>query len=128
MVYVRKGDGRARKPKGAQNKVTVELKTMILDALDKAGGVDYLNRDDRTGAQLDLYRDSKDEILHFFAVHRLAGEKVAIIRPAVVEVEKPERTAPGEKETLLLREPCPQEVAFQRRAGFRVFPVHGRRG
>ncbi len=26
------------------------------------GTIDYLNRDDRTGAQLDLYRDAKDEI------------------------------------------------------------------
>lgn len=33
------GPGR---PKGAQNKVTTELKAMILEALDKAGGVDYL--------------------------------------------------------------------------------------
>jgi hypothetical protein len=30
--------------------------------IGEPGGVDYLNRDDRTGAQLDLYRDSKDEI------------------------------------------------------------------
>ena len=35
------GSGR---PKGAKNKVTVELKTMILNALDAAGGQDYLQR------------------------------------------------------------------------------------
>lgn len=33
------GNGR---PKGIPNKVTKEVKQMILDALDKAGGVDYL--------------------------------------------------------------------------------------
>mgnify|MGYP000588982356 CR=1 FL=1 len=33
------GKGR---PKGAQNKATTQLKDMILQALDKAGGVDYL--------------------------------------------------------------------------------------
>ena len=33
------GPGR---PKGSQNKVTTELKDMILQALDKAGGVEYL--------------------------------------------------------------------------------------
>jgi hypothetical protein len=35
------GPGR---PKGAQNKVSKELKEMILEALDEAGGVDYLVR------------------------------------------------------------------------------------
>jgi hypothetical protein len=35
------GPGR---PKGASNKVTKELKGMILEALDNAGGVDYLER------------------------------------------------------------------------------------
>ena len=35
------GNPRGRE-KGVPNKVTTELKTMILDALDKAGGVDYL--------------------------------------------------------------------------------------
>lgn len=35
----RPGQGR---PKGATNKVTQELKDMILAALDQAGGVDYL--------------------------------------------------------------------------------------
>lgn len=35
----RPGQGR---PKGATNKVTKELKEMILQALDGAGGVDYL--------------------------------------------------------------------------------------
>lgn len=35
----RPGQGR---PKGAANKVTKELKEMILQALDGAGGVDYL--------------------------------------------------------------------------------------
>lgn len=33
--------GRGR-PKGAQNKMTKALKEMILEALDRAGGVDYL--------------------------------------------------------------------------------------
>jgi hypothetical protein len=35
------GKGR---PKGSQNKATKELKEMILQALDGAGGVDYLQR------------------------------------------------------------------------------------
>ena len=35
------GPGPGR-PKGVPNKVTTELKTMILEALDKAGGVKYL--------------------------------------------------------------------------------------
>lgn len=35
------GPGR---PKGAQNKVTKELKEMILSALDNAGGIEYLER------------------------------------------------------------------------------------
>ena len=34
-----KGPGR---PKGVPNKVTADLKAMILEALDKAGGVEYL--------------------------------------------------------------------------------------
>lgn len=34
-----KGPGR---PKGTPNKVTTQLKEMILGALDEAGGVDYL--------------------------------------------------------------------------------------
>ena len=38
----KKGDGRARKPKGVPNKLTTQLKDMILAALDKAGGVNYL--------------------------------------------------------------------------------------
>jgi hypothetical protein len=37
----RPGQGR---PKGAQNKLTKELKSMILEALDNAGGVEYLER------------------------------------------------------------------------------------
>jgi hypothetical protein len=44
------GPGR---PKGAQNKVTKELKEMILTALDDAGGVEYLKeraKDPRTAA------------------------------------------------------------------------------
>lgn len=49
------GPGR---PKGAQNKVTRELKEMILTALDGAGGVEYLEaraKDPRTaGAFLTL--------------------------------------------------------------------------
>ncbi len=35
------GPGR---PKGSQNKVTLQLKEMVLQALAKAGGVDYLQR------------------------------------------------------------------------------------
>ena len=35
------GPGPGR-PKGSQNKVTADLKEMILGALDKAGGLDYL--------------------------------------------------------------------------------------
>jgi hypothetical protein len=35
--------GRGR-PKGAQNKITRELKTMILEALENKGGVEYLER------------------------------------------------------------------------------------
>lgn len=38
-VVGKPGPGR---PKGSQNKVTVTARTMILEALDKAGGVDYL--------------------------------------------------------------------------------------
>jgi hypothetical protein len=44
------GPGR---PKGAQNKVTKELKEMILSALDGAGGVEYLQaraQDPRTAS------------------------------------------------------------------------------
>lgn len=36
------GKGNPGKPKGATNKVTAELKDMILQALGNAGGVDYL--------------------------------------------------------------------------------------
>ena len=36
------GKGNPGKPKGAVNKLTKELKEMILEALDNAGGVDYL--------------------------------------------------------------------------------------
>lgn len=36
------GKGNPGKPKGAVTKVTAELKDMILGALDKAGGLDYL--------------------------------------------------------------------------------------
>ena len=36
-----KGPGR---PKGTPNKATTELKTMILEALGNAGGVEYLER------------------------------------------------------------------------------------
>ena len=38
------GKGNPGKPKGAVNKVTKELKEMILQALDNAGGVEYLTR------------------------------------------------------------------------------------
>jgi hypothetical protein len=46
----KRGPGR---PKGAQNKVTTELKEMILEALDGAGGVEYLQeraKDPRTAS------------------------------------------------------------------------------
>lgn len=36
------GKGNPGKPKGATNKVTREVKAMILEALDGAGGVQYL--------------------------------------------------------------------------------------
>lgn len=36
------GPGNPGKPKGATNKMTRELKEMILTALDQAGGVQYL--------------------------------------------------------------------------------------
>ncbi len=38
------GKGNPGKPKGAINKVTKELKEMILHALDDAGGIEYLKR------------------------------------------------------------------------------------
>lgn len=38
------GKGNPGKPKGATNHLTRELKDMILGALDKAGGIDYLQR------------------------------------------------------------------------------------
>lgn len=38
----RKGDGRQRRKKGVPNKLTGELKDMILSALAGAGGVEYL--------------------------------------------------------------------------------------
>lgn len=38
----RKGDGRQRRKKGVPNKLTTELKDMILSALEGAGGVEYL--------------------------------------------------------------------------------------
>ncbi len=38
----KKGDGRARKPKGATNKVNGLLKDMILQALSNVGGTSYL--------------------------------------------------------------------------------------
>lgn len=36
------GEGNPGKPKGAVNKNTKQIKEMILAALDKSGGVDYL--------------------------------------------------------------------------------------
>lgn len=36
------GERRGGRPKGGQNKLTREVKEMILDALDAAGGVAYL--------------------------------------------------------------------------------------
>jgi hypothetical protein len=47
------GKGNPGKPKGATNKVTREVKQMILDALDGAGGVKYLQeraKDPRTAS------------------------------------------------------------------------------
>jgi hypothetical protein len=40
----KKGDPRAGRPAGVPNKVTTELKEMILSALDGAGGVEYLKQ------------------------------------------------------------------------------------
>jgi len=37
-----KGNAGKGRPKGSPNKITKELKTMILEALDGAGGVQYL--------------------------------------------------------------------------------------
>lgn len=44
---MRPGDGTPGpgRPKGSQNKTTRDLREMILAALDKAGGVDYLARE-----------------------------------------------------------------------------------
>lgn len=42
------GTGNPGKPKGATNKVTREVKAMVLQALDKAGGVTYLARAAKT--------------------------------------------------------------------------------
>lgn len=39
-----KGDGRVRKPKGAVNRITAELKDMILGSLSDVGGQEYLAR------------------------------------------------------------------------------------
>lgn len=39
-----RGNAGKGRPKGAANKMTRELKEMILEALDKAGGVEYLVR------------------------------------------------------------------------------------
>ena len=47
------GKGNPGKPKGAVNKVTADLKDMILGALDAAGGIDYLTekaQDPRTAS------------------------------------------------------------------------------
>lgn len=38
------GNAGKGRPRGAQNKMTKELKGMILEALDNAGGIDYLAR------------------------------------------------------------------------------------
>ena len=46
----------------------------------------------------------------------------------MVEVEKAERAAAGEKEPALLCEPCVEKVPLEWRAGVRVFPAHERRG
>ncbi len=47
------GAGNPGKPKGATNKLTREVKTMILEALESAGGVEYLTeraQDPRTAS------------------------------------------------------------------------------
>lgn len=37
-----KGNAGKGRPKGSPNKITADVKAMVLAALDKAGGVDYL--------------------------------------------------------------------------------------
>lgn len=45
MAFSKGQSGNPRgKPKGARNKVNLELKEMILTALEESGGVDYLKR------------------------------------------------------------------------------------
>lgn len=42
-VFV-KGDSRAGRPRGTPNRVTADLRHMVLEALDEAGGTSYLVR------------------------------------------------------------------------------------
>ncbi len=44
----------------------------------------------------------------------------------MVEMEEPERAAAGEEEALILRGPGAEEIAFERSARARFFPLHGR--
>ncbi len=69
-----------------------------------------------------------NEILHFSGFHLVTGEEIQIVRAAMVEVEQPEGTSPGEKVAFLKREPGAKEITLEWCAGFRVFPAHGRFG
>lgn len=83
------GPGPGR-PKGSQNKTTVELKTMITDALEQAGGVTYLvakAKDPRTasafltlvGKVLPLQVTGKDGApIQYAKIIRVIVEPVAI--------------------------------------------------
>lgn len=42
-----RGNAGKGRPKGSQNKQTAAIKDMIVQALDKAGGVDYLTKQSR---------------------------------------------------------------------------------
>lgn len=65
--------------------------------------------------------------MHFFAPYLIRGEKIEIVRAAVIKVKKSECAPTSEEEPLLLREPRQEKVALERGAGFRVFPVHALR-
>lgn len=87
----------------------------------------------RGGAQglavcFDFSRDTMHEVLYFDPLNLVAGEKIQIVRAAMIEIKQPQSTATSEKKTLFLREPGAEKITFQRRAGVRFFPAHERRG